>query len=66
MPSQGSHLENEDHISPQNYKKRMGCAVGTQSAFLLPWCAFILVGTTLGCESTLVSGSCQKLREELP
>lgn len=34
--SQGSHLENEDHISPQNCKKRMGCAAGTQSEFLLP------------------------------
>lgn len=40
--SQGSHLENEDHISPQNCKKRTGCAAGTQSEFLLAWCAFIL------------------------
>ena len=40
--SQGSHLENKDHISPQSCKKRMGCAAGTQSEFLLPWCAFIL------------------------
>lgn len=32
MHSQGSHLENEDHISLQNCKKRMGCADGTQQS----------------------------------